>query len=271
MKYKLIALDMDGTLTNSQKEISVKTKNKLIDLNKRGINLVLASGRPIKGLYQAEELAFSKYGGYLLAFNGSRVMDYRTKQIVNQRTFSLEIAREVYQMAKENGLAILTYGMGYIITEDDQDQYVIQEQRINQMPIKKVDSLINSLPKDINKLLITGHPDKLAVLVNDFIAVFAGKLAIYRSAPFFIEVNPLGVDKASALADLAAKLAIKPEEIMAFGDGYNDIEMISSAGMGISMANGIQEAKAVADYITASNDREGVYEALERFDRENFF
>lgn len=260
---KLIALDIDGTLTNSKKEILPKTKEILIELNKQGCGLILASGRPVPGLKSiANELKFDDFGGYLLAFNGSYVGNYQTKEIIYQNTFSRDLGYQVYNLAKKYNLAVLTYKDDDIISEDIDDQYVKVEGKINQMMIKQVDDFKANLPENIIKILITGQPEVLESLVGIFQDTFDSKLAIYRSAPFFIEVNPIGVDKAKSLATLCKHLNIDSSDLIAFGDGYNDLEMIEYAGIGVAMGNAVEEVKDLANYITASNDEEGIYLAL---------
>ena len=103
--YKLIALDLDGTLTDKNKNILEETKQELIKLAQKGIIIVLASGRPTAGIFkEAKELTLDQVGGYLLSFNGARVLDYKTNEVVYEQTLSSEIAHEMYDRAKAFGL-----------------------------------------------------------------------------------------------------------------------------------------------------------------------
>ena len=141
MTYKLIALDLDGTLKSTDKQILPKTKAILQELAKRGVVVVLASGRPTAGLYaEANELELDKTGGYLLSFNGAKVVDYKTKEIIYQKVYDAKTAHQVYERAKQYNLAVMTYTDELILTEDETDEYVCIEGDINHMPIKHIDN-----------------------------------------------------------------------------------------------------------------------------------
>lgn len=263
MKYKLIALDLDGTLKSTNKQIMPKTKAKLLELAKQGVIIVLASGRPTAGLdNEANELELNKTGGYLLSFNGAKVVDYQTKEIIYQKAYNARTAHGVYDRAKEYNLAVMTYTDKIILTEDVNDEYVIVESEINQMPIKRVDSFKEAVDFSVNKVLLTGQPGYIGKIVEEFKEPYGDSLSIYRSAPFFIEVMAQGIDKATSLQMLINRIGIKQKEVISFGDGYNDLSMIEFAGMGVAMANAVNEVKQRADYITLSNDDEGIYECL---------
>lgn len=264
MTYKLIALDLDGTLKSTDKRILPKTKAKLQELAKKGVVIVLASGRPTAGLYEeAEELDLGTTGGYLLSFNGAKVVNYQTKEVIYQKVYDTKTAYAVYDRAKEYNLAVMTYTDEFIITEDDHDQYVKTESEINRMPIKHVDDFKKAVDFSVNKLLLTGEPEYAGAILDEFKAPYGDSLSIYRSAPFFIEVMAQGIDKAASLQVLIDRLGIKRDEVISFGDGYNDLSMIEFAKMGVAMGNAVTEVKERADYITLSNDEEGIYECLE--------
>ncbi|WP_455682258.1 Cof-type HAD-IIB family hydrolase [Thomasclavelia sp.] len=263
MTYKLIALDLDGTLKSTDKQILPKTKAILQELAKRGVVIVLASGRPTAGLYmEADELKLNETGGYLLSFNGAKVVDYQTKEIIYQKVYNEKTAHHVYDRAKEYDLAVMTYVDEMIITEDIDDEYVIIESEINHLPIKPVKDFKEAVNFSVNKVLLTGKPEYVENIIDEFKQPYGNSLSIYRSAPFFIEVMAQGIDKAASLEALIKRLGMKREEVISFGDGYNDISMIKFAGMGVAMDNAVDQVKQCADYITLSNDEEGIYECL---------
>lgn len=258
MKYKLIALDLDGTLKNSNNEITEKTKKALIQAQELGIKVVLASGRPTPGLrHEAKELDLEKYEGYILSFNGARVVDVKTKETIYEQTLTIEEAKKAYDRAKEYNLACMTYEDDMIVTEDIDDEYVCVEARINDIKKKKV-SFKDNLKDPIHKVLLTGQPDYVASIVDEFKQPFGDSLSIYRSAPYFIEIMAQGIDKAASLDRLASSLGIKQEEVIAFGDGYNDLSMIEYAGLGVAMANAVDGVKERANIVTLSNDEDGI-------------
>lgn len=110
MKYKLLVLDIDGTVTNSQKEVTKKTKEAIVRLQERGIPVAIASGRPPQGVYKvAEELEFQKFGSYILPFNGARILNYKTRECVYEKTLPPRLPAKLWKDAKEYGIGIITY------------------------------------------------------------------------------------------------------------------------------------------------------------------
>ena len=265
--YKLIALDLDGTLTDKNKNILEETKQELIKLAQKGVIIVLASGRPTAGIFkEAKELTLDQVGGYLLSFNGARVLDYKTNEVVYEQTLSSEIAHEMYDRAKAFGLSPLTYNATEIITEDIGDHWIQLESFTTKMNIKHVQDFKKEVSFDVNKVLITGEPAYVAQILDEFKAPYEGKMSIYRSDPYFIECMANGIDKAASLDVLCKKLGIKQEETIAFGDGYNDLSLIEYCGYGVAMENAVDEVKERANYITLSNNDNGIAYCLKQLE-----
>ena len=145
------------------------------------------------------------------------------------------------------------------------DQYVKEESRINKMNIRKVANLLEALEPHPTKLLMTGDPSDMLKAEQELLDMVGDKMDVFRSAPFFLELVPKGIDKAQSLRKLLAKINLTPADMIAFGDGYNDLSMLKLAGMGVAMANAAPEVRADADYITLSNEEDGVAAALEHF------
>lgn len=156
----------------------------------------------------------------------------------------------------------MTYTDELILTEDETDEYVCIEGDINHMPIKHIDNFKDAVNFSVNKVLLTAKPEYAETILDEFKAPYGDSLSIYRSAPFFIEVMAQGIDKAVSLQALIERLGIKRDEVISFGDGYNDLSMIEFAKFGVAMANAVDEVKKRAAYITLSNDEEGIYECL---------
>lgn len=263
MTYKMIALDLDGTLKNSHNEITPKTRDALIQCQKNGMIIVLASGRPTPGLrHEAATLELAQYNGVLLSFNGARVYDIKRDRVIYEKVVSKAMADEMYDHAKRYNLACMTYDGDEIVTEDSDDKYVNVEKEIDDIKIRSVDDFKAAFDHDVNKVLLTGEPDYLAQIEAEFKAPYEGKLSIYRSSPFFIEVMASGIDKAASLAKLLEAYQMTKDELIAFGDGFNDISMIEYAGLGVAMGNAQDPVKAAANLVTASNDEDGIYVTL---------
>ena len=266
MQYKVLALDLDGTLTNNAKVITPRTKAALQAAADRGVRIVLASGRPTVGIEPlAKELELDRRGGCILSYNGGKIIDCKTGETLVQHEFPPELIDPVCIFARYWNVMPLTYDAKGIVTEDAANPYVGEEARINKIPARQVENLPAEIQWPINKLLLVGDPVDMPHVEELMQQKFAGKLSIYRSAPFFIETMPLGVEKSASLALLLKNMGLGPENLMACGDGWNDLPMIRYAGMGVAMGNAVPEVKQAAKYVTADNEHDGVGLAVEKF------
>lgn len=266
-KYKALALDIDGTLLNSEKEVTPEVFKAVRRLQEAGVPVMIASGRPEQGIsHVARAIGMDSLGGYILSFNGGKITEFKSGNVVYNKTIPIEYNQEIIDYAENiPESTILTYENGTIITENPENQYVGVESRVVKMPVEKVYSLKERAVFPVNKFLIVGEPDVLRKEVKSMKERFEGRLNVFQSEPFFIEVVPLGIDKAESLDYLLGTLGLSGEELLACGDGGNDVTMIKYAGMGVAMENACEEVKKVADYITASCDNDGVAKAIDKF------
>ena len=153
MEYQILALDLDGTLTNSKKEISRPTLEALIDIQEQGKKVVLASGRPTKGVLPlAKQLHLEDYGSYILSFNGARITDCRSMQAIYNKTLPGDIVEPLLQiLRKYDGLDILSYTADNILSGIKPNKYTELESRINHMPIIEMDDFAASIKEPANK------------------------------------------------------------------------------------------------------------------------
>ena len=266
MSYRVLALDLDGTLTNSEKIITPRTKQALLEAADAGTTVVLASGRPTVGIWPlARELELEKRGGCILSYNGGKIIDCKTGQTLVQHAFPPEVIPTVCTFARYWNVVALTYDANGIVTEQPDNPYVQEEARINKIPVRKVDDLAAEITWPINKLLLVGDPVDMPHVEELMQQEFAGRLSIYRSAPFFIETMPLGVEKSASLSLLLKVMGLFPKDLMACGDSWNDLPMIQFAGLGVAMANAVPQVRAAADFVTKDNDHDGVGLAVEKF------
>lgn len=265
INYKLIALDVDGTLVNSKLKLTRATRSALIAVQReRGMRVVLASGRPTAGLRTlAQELQLARYGGYVLPFNGGEL--YYAKDLytpIRRRFLAPEVVPQLYALSQEYGLNILTYSDTEILSENLNDPYVHKEMGLTVMPSRQVESFVRDTPPELPKCLIVGDPRQIEALVPIARERFAGTVDAFTSDPCFLELVPHGINKGLALTALLQDLLITPKEIIAVGDGHNDIEMIQLAGLGVAMGNAREAVRACADYTTLSNDQDGIAHLL---------
>lgn len=270
MKYKLLVLDLDGTLTNSKKEITPNTLQTLTEAQEKGIKIVLASGRPTYGVAPlAEKLQLEKYEGYILSYNGGEIIGWKTKEMMYKNLLDHAVLPYLYECAKKNQFAILTYDGEYVLTETPDDEYLIKEAKLNGMKIKKVDNFLAAVKHPIAKCLIVGDPDRLAILEKEMYEHLKDRMGVFRSEAYFLELVPKGIDKAQSLAVLLKEINMTKDEMIAIGDGFNDLSMIQFAGLGVAMANAQDIVKESANYITLSNEEDGVAHVVRKFILDN--
>lgn len=268
MKYEMLVLDLDGTLTNSEKKITPPTREAIIEIQEAGKKVVLASGRPTPGITPlAEELHLKDYGSYILSFNGARIIDCRTGESIYNKTVPNNVIPEIYEMVKDYDVDLITYTDTEILSGIKPNQYTEIESRICNLDIVSVDNFAEAIDFPVNKLLIPGDPSLTVQLEKILKEKFHSFLNIYRSEPFFLEIMPQNIDKAHSLQKLLNSIGMTAEQMICCGDGYNDLTMIEYAGLGVAMENAQPIVKEKADYVTKSNDEDGVLYVIDQFMR----
>ena len=271
MVFRLIALDIDGTLTNSKKTISEKTREQLIKYQKNGGTIVLASGRPTQGILPyAAALRLKEFGGYILFCNGAGIIECATGNVIYQDKLPLEYIPQIYDMIKDYPVGINTYRGDKILAGNQINKYTEIEARINRMELCFTDSFVEDVNFDISKCLLHGEPEVINELEKILGEKFGKELGIFRSEPFFLEIVPRGIDKASSLGRLLKTLSLHKDQCIAFGDGFNDISMLKYAGLGVAMSNASDTVKNSADYVAGSNDDDGIAVLLSEMGRSVF-
>ncbi len=266
-KIRVLSLDLDGTLTNSEKRITPRTMAALKQAMAQGVAIVLASGRPTVGIEPlAKELDLYGQGGYILSYNGGTILDCKTGEILYQNKLPAAMIPEIYNFAKAQNVAVISYNADGVISETPDDIWALKECEINKIPMIAVEDIVSYIDYPISKMLLTLDPARMATVEPAMQAQFKGRIDAYRSCAFFLEAMPLGVAKDASLAVLLKTLGLTQENLMACGDGMNDRSMIAYAGVGVAMQNAEQAVKDVADYVTVNdNDHDGVAEAIEKF------
>lgn len=266
MDFKLIALDIDGTLLNSNKELTPHTRYALIEAQKQGKRIIIASGRhPMGVIPLANDLMIEKYGGFIMAFGGGKIIDCTTGKTVVSKLFPKEYLPDIVGVLENSNITILVHDERKIFANNRVNDYTYIERDILKMDMTAVDDFISAVNFDINKILLAGEPDELDKYQEILSKRYDGLLDVYKSAPYFLEIMPFGVSKGSMLPPLLEKLGVSKDELIAFGDNYNDMTMIGYAGFGVAMGNGEEEVKKIANYVCESNDDDGISKTLEKF------
>ena len=265
MKYKFLVLDVDGTLLNSQHEISKRTLSALIKAQQMGVRIVIASGRPTYGLMPiARTLELGNYGGFIISYNGCQIIKADTGELLFERRISPEMLPYLEKKAKKNGFDIFTYHDDTIVTNNPNNPHIQREAEINSLRLIPEEHFSTAIDFSPSKcMLVSDDEEALVALEELWKRRLKGSLDVFRSEPYFLETVPTGVDKSNALAVLMEQLAVPREEVMAIGDGPADYTLIQLAGLGVAMGQSIDSIQRCADYVTASNDEDGVAIAVE--------
>lgn len=193
MKKKVLILDIDGTLTNSRKEITPRTLEALLDIQKCGHTVVIASGRPTHGVkWISDSLQLNKFGGYVLCFNGARITNVKTGEIVHQQIFPRECIAPLWKYAKEHDMGMVTYEEDTVIAGTRIDEHMRFEAGLNHMELKQVENFASYVDFDVNKCLFTADVDVASKLEQEMASKYEGSLSIYRSEPFLLRQCHLG-------------------------------------------------------------------------------
>lgn len=266
MKYKLLVLDVDGTLLNEAKEISKRTLAALLKVQQMGVRIVLASGRPTYGLLPlAKSLELGNYGGYLVSYNGCQIISAQNGEILFERRINPELVPYLEKKARKNNFALLTYHDDTLVTDSPENRHVQREAALNNLQIIREDEFSAGIDFAPCKcVLVSDDEEALIDLEAYWKKRLDGTMDVFRSERYFLEVVPCGIDKANTLGALLDMLKVKRDEVMAIGDGVCDVTMIQLAGMGVAMGHSPESVKACADYVTVSNEDDGVAQAVEK-------
>jgi len=267
-RFDLLVLDVDGTLHNSHREISDATKNALIEAQKRGKTIAIASGRSIAGIRQtASAISLEEYGGYVIAYNGTTVINCKTGECIYNQTLPADLIAPVYEEAAKLQVAIMAYrdSAKEIIVAGGVTDYVAADAAASCVTIRETDQFVKELSFSINKIFVSGEPDKMKEVERILQRKFGSVLNVFRSDPYYVELLPKYTDKGVAVDKLVKYMDITKERVMCVGDSNNDLPMLRYAGMGVAMGNASDRIKEQADYVTDSNDDDGIVKVIEKF------
>ena len=231
-KYKAVFSDIDGTLLNSKHQIPENTRKKIKQINQNGIPYVLVSARmPIYSVAMPQEVA-------------------------------MKLCRRVYELNPK--ISVNIYTNDEWLVKDKKEYWAAQESDITGVIPQEVSFEDEEVYKEVHKVLCMGDKEDIAALEQQLVKEFP-QIRIYRSKDTYLEIMSMKASKSDAIHMLKDHFHVKQEEIMAFGDNFNDIDMIRYAGLGVAMGNAADEVKQAADIVTDINDNEGERQILDKY------
>ena len=260
---RFMAADLDGTLLTTDKAITPYTQKVLVEAQKRGLTIILASGRPLYSILPfAEQLELHQHGGFIISFNGSLVWDCAKGKAIKEQTIPLYLIPELVE-AVGSDFHIHGYKGNNIVIQGIPDDHSIYISRANKMPLIVTKDFIRTITEPQHKCLVTGNPRRLWHLERRLKRQFVSTLSICRSESFLLEIMPKGIDKSEALKELLDRVGGRTDELLCCGDGYNDLGMMRLAGLSCAPCNAKKPVKQAATFVTKSNDHDGVAYAVE--------
>lgn len=273
MDFKLLVLDVDGTVLNSNREMSERTIKTLKKVQQNGVRIALATGRPTYGvLPYAKAIDLDFNDGFIISYNGAKVLEASTGKVLFERTIDPKMVPYLEKQAGRSGCALAFYENDEVVATDTNNPHIVDEAQMNNMALRHVDSIAEAMahleddPKTWPTEVIMVNDDEqvLAGLDEYLQRHLNGVMDTIHSNPYYLEIVGYQVGKSHAVSALVQKLGISMKEVLAFGDGRADINMLQMAGTGIAMGNAPEEVKRCADYTTLSNDEDGAALAIER-------
>ena len=287
--YKLIAIDLDGTLLNSHGEITENTKKILKKCSEKGVETVLASGRPVDSIKVIlDEIGC---GRYFIAGNGALIYDIQEDKVIYENFLNKEKVLEIIKICEENSITynvyedktILTTNLKYNVLYYHKENLKKEEEK--QTHINVVENMYSYIKnmKEGKFLKITICDENIKIFNSilkkikkiekvDILEVSHMSRKIIKQGTeevpieyFYTEISAMNVNKWTAIEFLMKKLEIEKQQVIAIGDNMNDKEMIENAGVGIAIEGSTPQITQIADYITNSNNDEGVAKALEKY------
>jgi len=260
--FRLVAIDLDGTLLRNDLQISPRARRTIRQVRDLGVEVTFCTGR----MY-ASALPYALEIGLelpLVTYNGALVKNSGTGQVIYQRLLPENYARGIIVKAKKYGLPVNIYHDDRLFLEriTQEGRKYLEKARI---PVQEVGDLSNWLEQDPLKILVMGEQEKLNRLEQECIQEWGDAVYITKSWPTYLEFLHPEATKGLGLRALAGHLNIEQRQVMGIGDSYNDLEMFRYAGLSVVMGNAEPTVKKAADYVTLTNDDDGVAEALEKF------
>lgn len=267
MTIQLIAIDMDNTLLDSNLTISEENKKAINLAIEKGVKVVLCTGRPTNGAIQAtKDLGLYGTDAYLITYHGAVTTDLNTMERVTTHTISPDEIKSLFELS--HNLGAISYGINdeaMYTTHEEITDMAKSESNIMKLPIEQY--TLNSLNtnKSYDKFMLIDQPENIDYAENSLPQALHEQFTIMRSDQTFLEFINIASDKGTAVAELADKLSIPIDQVMGIGDGGNDFHLIETVGVGVAMENAIPELKEIADYITDSNDNNGVAKVIHKW------
>ena len=262
--YKLLALDVDGTLLNSEGEVTDKTVKSIREIVDKGVLVLICTGRPTQGTVELFEKLSLKMP--VITYNGAKIVNLNTGAILHEQNLRGIDIKKIVEIGEELKTTIIVWAKNQLYSNAMNDNVIAYKKLSGVEPIV-IDNYEDIIQQGATKVLWIDEVEKIAEFQRLLDTRLDADVNYCTSKPYYLEFIDKTVSKGRALSIICDKYKIKREEIIAIGDGQNDITMLEFAGVGVAMGNSSKEVKDKADYITATNDEEGIALAIDKYFR----
>lgn len=260
--YKLITIDVDDTLLTDDLKVTEGTQKAMEQAIAQGVIVTLATGRMYDS---AQKIARqTNLNVPLITYQGALIKNLLDEEVLYERYVPQEAAVALYEYTEEHQLHLQVYINDELYSKEDNDK-IRAYCAMSKVPYKVVPDFRTLMNHPFAKMLIIDEPSKLDEVAKDLVELIGDQTHITKSKPHYLEIMHKEGTKGHAIEFLAGHYGIALSEVIAMGDSWNDHEMIEAAGLGVAMGNALDSLKEVADYITLSNNEEGVRHVIEKF------
>lgn len=260
--YRLVAIDIDDTLLTDDGQVTGATRTALAAAAERGVTVTLATGRMFASARQIAE--HINLNVPIITYQGAFVATPFDGQVLYERNVPEDAAREIFAYCREHNLHLQLYVNDELYAAEDNDK-VRQYSAQSNVPYRVEPDLEQLIGQPQTKMLIVDDPERIDRIAEELRPNLAGRVHMTKSKPYFLEFLHPEATKGHALAALARRIGCTMEQTIAIGDSWNDLEMIKAAGLGVAMGNAVDVLKAAADYITLTNNEDGVKHVIDKF------
>jgi len=262
MKYKLIAADMDGTLLNDESKMSERTKTAIRKAEEAGVMFTTATGRAMSGVESVNSLLSNDMP--FIINNGASVVMGKSGQVLFNKYLDLALTKEIYSLALSLDIPMVVRTNARLWASRESRQ-TNEYRNIYNADVNIISDVDDIKGEGIFKVIWFGAPEMIMRLQREMNSVFKGRLNCHSSLPMYLEFVSIEADKGAAMAEVGKIYGIDRSEMIAVGDGYNDVSMLKYAGLGIAMANAPDDVKAACGQTTLSNNDDGVAAVIEQY------
>jgi len=262
MTYKLLATDMDGTLLNDESIITEGTRKAVLAAIEKGVLFVPSTGRPVGGMRQVR--ALFDYDLPMVLFNGAMAVTAKSNRVLFSQELDFTCAETIFAQGVRRGYPVIAWA-GEVLFVSCECEEVTIYQRITGAEVHVITDMEPMRPLGVTKMLWIIPPEDAGHLQTEMLTLLDGKVNCHTSQPYLLEFVDAGASKGKALEAIGAAYGIAREEMIAVGDGWNDVSMLEYVGLGVAMGNAPEEIKALCQYTTLSNNEDGVARVVEKY------